>query len=53
MKFYLLATWSRADKVYPADAPAPWKGTPIEQMGKDVESAYDRPPRMPAAMSRA
>jgi hypothetical protein len=40
-KFYLLATWSRADKVYPADAPAPWKATDIRQMGKDVEAAYE------------
>ncbi len=42
VKFYLLATWSRADKVYPADAPAPWKGAPIQQMGKDVEVAYEK-----------
>ena len=41
VKFYLLATWSRADKVYPANAPAPWKGTPIAQMGKDVEKGYE------------
>jgi hypothetical protein len=41
VKFYLLATWSRADKVYPADAPAPWKGTPIGQMAKDVEKGYE------------
>ena len=41
VKFYLLATWSRADKVFPADAPAPWKGTPIAQMGQDVAKAYD------------
>jgi hypothetical protein len=32
----LLATWSRADHVYPA------KGKPIEQMAKDVRAAYDR-----------
>jgi hypothetical protein len=42
VKFYLLATWSRADKVYPADSPAPWKSTPIQQMGKDVENAYEK-----------
>jgi hypothetical protein len=41
VKFYLLATWSRADKVYPADAPAPWKGTPIDQMAKDVQKGYE------------
>ncbi|HEX4105049.1 MAG TPA: hypothetical protein VHX92_02335, partial [Rhizomicrobium sp.] len=41
VKFYLLATWSRADKVYPDNAPAPWKGTPIGQMAKDVEKGYE------------
>jgi hypothetical protein len=41
VKFYLLATWSRADKVYPDNAPAPWKGTPIGQMAKDVETGYE------------
>jgi hypothetical protein len=40
VKFYLLATWSRADKIYPADAPAPWKNTPVEKMGQDVNAAY-------------
>jgi hypothetical protein len=42
VKFYTVATWSRADKVYPDNAPAPWKGTPIAQMGKDVAVAYDK-----------
>jgi hypothetical protein len=41
VKFYLLATWSRADKVYPDNAPAPWKGTPIDQMAKDVQKGYE------------
>jgi hypothetical protein len=41
VKFYLLSTWSRADKVYPADAPAPWKGQPIKQMAIDVEKGYE------------
>jgi len=41
VKFYLLATWSRADKVYPDNAPAPWKGTPIDQMARDVEKGYE------------
>ena len=41
VKFYLLATWSRADKVYPDNAPAPWKGTPINQMARDVEKGYE------------
>jgi len=39
VKFYLLATWSRADKTYPEGAP--WHGKPIQQMGKDVEAAYE------------
>jgi hypothetical protein len=42
VKFYLLASWSRADKVYPAEAPAPWKGTAIQQMGKDIQAAYEK-----------
>ena len=41
VKFYLLATWSRADLVLPANAPAPWKGTPITQMGADIEKGYE------------
>src|SRR3954465_15995270 len=39
VKFYLLATWSRADKTYPDGAP--WHGKPIQQMGKDIEAAYE------------
>ena len=41
VKFYLLGTWSRADLVLPANAPAPWKGTPIGQMGADIEKGYE------------
>lgn len=41
VKFYTVATWSRADKVLAPDAPPPWKGTPIQQMGQDVEKAYE------------
>ena len=52
VKFYLLATWSRADKVYPVDSPAPWKSTPIQQMGKDVENAYEKAAGMAAPMWR-
>jgi len=37
---YLLATWSRADQVYPADGA--WTGQPIEAMGRDVRTAYDK-----------
>jgi len=36
VKLHLLATWARADQVYPANAPAVWKGKPVQQMGKDV-----------------
>jgi hypothetical protein len=39
VKFYLLATWSRADMTYPDGTP--WHGKPIQQMGKDVEAAYE------------
>ena len=35
----LIATWSRADQVYPATGH--WHGQPIEQMAKDVRAAYD------------
>ncbi|HUO03337.1 MAG TPA: hypothetical protein VMU31_11195 [Rhizomicrobium sp.] len=41
VKFYLLATWSRADLVLGPKAPAPWKGTPIAQMGADIEKGYE------------
>jgi len=40
VKLHLLATWSRADQVYPANAPAVWKGKPVQQMGKDLHAAY-------------
>ena len=36
VKLHLLATWARADQVYPANAPSVWKGKPVQQMGKDV-----------------
>ena len=36
----LIATWSRADQVYPESGY--WHGRPIEQMAKDVRAAYDR-----------
>ena len=41
-QLYLFATWSRADQVYPDTAASPWKGKPIQQMGKDVEAAYEQ-----------
>ena len=36
----LIATWSRADQVYPESGH--WHGQPIEQMAKDVRAAYDQ-----------
>lgn len=39
-KLYLFATWSRADQTYPDGRP--WHGKPIQQMGKDVEEAYEQ-----------
>ena len=39
VKFYLLATWSRADMTFPQGSP--WHGKPITQMGKDIEAAYE------------
>ena len=37
---YLMATWSRADQVYPATGA--WAGESIEVMANDVRAAYDR-----------
>jgi hypothetical protein len=36
---YLMATWSRADQVYPAEGA--WAGRPIESMATDIRAAYD------------
>lgn len=38
-RIWLDATWSRADKTYPANQP--WTGKPIQQMGLDVEKGYE------------
>ncbi len=35
----LVATWSRADQVYPEKGH--WHGQPIEKMGLDIRAAYD------------
>ena len=35
---YLMATWSRADQVYPNKGA--WAGQPIEAMGHDLQAAY-------------
>jgi hypothetical protein len=37
---YLMATWSRADEIYPAKGA--WTGQPIEVMARDVRAAYDK-----------
>jgi len=39
VKFYLVATWSRADMTYSANSP--WYGKSIYQMGKDVQAGYE------------
>jgi hypothetical protein len=36
---YLMATWSRADQVYPAEGA--WTGKSIEAMTTDIRAAYD------------
>lgn len=36
---YLMATWSRADQVYPAGGA--WAGEPIENMAHEVRAGYD------------
>ena len=41
-KLYLFATWSRADQTYPDAAAPAWHGKPIQQMGKDVQAAYEQ-----------
>ena len=37
---YLMATWARADHVYPAKGT--WTGQPVEVMARDVRAAYDQ-----------
>jgi hypothetical protein len=41
-KLYLFATWGRADQVYPDTASPAWKGKSVQQMGKDVQAAYEQ-----------
>ena len=36
---FLMATWSRADQVYPEEGA--WAGQPIDAMARDVRRAYD------------
>jgi hypothetical protein len=35
---YLMATWSRADQIYPKNGA--WVGQPIDAMGHDIQAAY-------------
>jgi hypothetical protein len=41
-KLWLFATWGRADQVYPENSPPAWKGKTPQQMGKDVQAAYEQ-----------
>jgi hypothetical protein len=41
-KLWLFATWGRADQVYPDNAPPVWKGKTPQQMGADVQAAYEQ-----------
>ena len=41
-RLWLFATWGRADQVYPDNAPPVWKGKTPQQMGKDVQAAYEQ-----------
>jgi hypothetical protein len=36
---YLMATWARADQVYPATGA--WTGRPVEEMGTEIRAAYN------------
>ena len=47
VRIYLMATWSRADQVYPAAGA--WAGTAIDVMARDVRAAYDAAAREAAA----
>lgn len=40
VSIYLMATWARADHVYPAKGA--WAGQPVEVMARDVRAAYDQ-----------
>jgi hypothetical protein len=44
---YLMATWSRADQIYPKDGA--WAGRPIEAMAHDIRAAYDAAAKATAA----
>lgn len=40
VQVHLMATWSRADQTYPPKGA--WAGRPIEDMARDVRTAYDK-----------
>jgi hypothetical protein len=40
VQLYLMATWSRADQVFPANGA--WAGSSIETMARDIGAAYDQ-----------
>jgi hypothetical protein len=40
VELYLMATWSRADEIYPPKGA--WAGQPIDAMARDVRAAYDK-----------
>ena len=40
VEIYLMATWSRADQVYPPAGA--WAGTAIDVMARDIRAAYDK-----------
>ena len=40
VELFLTSTWSRPDQVFPEKGA--WAGKPIETMGKDIRSAYDK-----------
>ena len=47
VEIYLMATWSRADQIYPAAGA--WAGTAVDVMARDVRAAYDKAAREAAA----
>jgi len=47
VQIYLMATWSRADQVYPPNGA--WAGQPIAAMAHDIRVAYDRAASVAAA----
>ena len=40
VEVHLMATWSRADQVYPPQGA--WAGKPIDAMARDIRAAYDQ-----------